>query len=80
MPQATLRQRKTFALIRVLGGLAAALYLCYVVVANVLAGARLEGALLYSALLAFAGFAYAAWYLRELSAVAREEREAGGKG
>ena len=77
MPQPTLRQRKVFALIRVLAGLVAALYLGYVVVANLAAGLSFDGALRVSALIAVAGFGYAAWYLRELSAVAREERDAG---
>jgi cytochrome bd-type quinol oxidase subunit 2 len=80
MPQPTLRQRKTFALIRVLGGLVAALYLGYVVIANLAAGLPFDGALRVSALIAIAGFAYAAWYLRDLSAVAREERDAGRAG
>jgi len=80
MPQPTLRQRKIFALIRVLAGLVAALYLGYVVVANLAAGLPFDGALRVSALMAVAGLAYAAWYLRDLSAVAREERDAGEPG
>lgn len=74
MAQPTLKQRKTFALIRILGGLVAALYLSFVVVSNMLAGMPFEGSLVFTALVAVAGYAYAAWYLRELSAVAREER------
>lgn len=80
MSQPTLRQRKTFSLIRVLAGMIAALYLCYVVVANLAAGVPFDGTLQFSALIALVGFAYAAWYLRDLSAVAREEREAARKG
>ena len=38
MAQPTLKQRKTFALIRIFGGMVAALYLSFVVVSNVLAG------------------------------------------
>lgn len=75
MPQPTLKQRKTFALIRIIGGLFAAFYLGYVVVANLAAGAPFDRTLMFTALVAVAGFAYAAWYLRDLSAVAREERE-----
>lgn len=77
MPRATptLRQRKVFALTRILGGLVAAGYLGYVVLANLAAGVPFEGALIFTALVAAAGLAYAAWYLRDLSAVAREERE-----
>lgn len=80
MPQLSLRQRKTFSLIRVLAGMVAALYLCYVVVANLAAGLPFDGTLKFSALIALVGFGYAAWYLRDLSAVAREEREATKKG
>ena len=78
MPQPTLKQRKTFTLIRILGGLVAGCYLGYVVVANLAAGLAFEGQLVFTAIVAVAGFAYAAWYLRELSAVAREEREQRG--
>ncbi|ENO84414.1 hypothetical protein [Thauera linaloolentis] len=74
MAQPTLKQRKTFALIRILGGMVAALYLSFVVVTNVLAGLPFEGSLIFTALVAAAGYGYAAWYLRELSAIAREER------
>ncbi|MDT3670550.1 MAG: hypothetical protein ROZ37_09465 [Aromatoleum sp.] len=76
----TLRQRKIFALTRILGGLVAAGYLGYVVLANLAAGLPFEGTLVFTALVAAAGFGYAAWYLRDLSAVAREEREQGGDG
>lgn len=82
MPKAvpTLRQRKIFALTRILGGLVAAGYLGYVVLANLAAGLPFEGTLVFTALVAAAGFGYAAWYLRDLSAVAREEREEGDGG
>ena len=76
----TLRQRKIFALTRILGGLVAACYLGYVVVANLAAGASFDRTLLFTALVAAAGFAYAAWYLRDLSAVAREERQQRSEG
>jgi archaellum biogenesis protein FlaJ (TadC family) len=80
MPRATptLRQRKIFALTRILGGLVAACYLAYVVVANLAAGQPFDTTLKFTALVAIAGFAYAAWYLRDLSAVAREERARDG--
>ncbi|AYH45851.1 hypothetical protein [Azoarcus sp. DN11] len=78
----TLRQRKIFALTRILGGLVAACYLGYVVIANLAGGAPFDSKLMFTALVAAAGFGYAAWYLRDLSGVAREEREQGvdGKG
>jgi cytochrome bd-type quinol oxidase subunit 2 len=75
MAQPTLKQRKTFALIRILGGMTAAFYLGYVVVANLAAGLPFDRTLMFTALVAVAGFAYAAWYLRDLAAVAREERD-----
>lgn len=74
MAQPTLKQRKTFALIRIFGGMVAALYLSFVVVSNMLAGVPFEGSLVFTALIAVVGYGYAAWYLRDLSAVAREER------
>ena len=74
MAQPTLKQRKTFALIRIFGGMVAALYLSFVVVSNVLAGVPFEGSLIFTALIAVVGYGYASWYLRDLSAVAREER------
>ncbi|NMG29391.1 hypothetical protein [Aromatoleum evansii] len=82
MPKAapTLRQRKVFALTRILGGLVAAFYLGYVVIANLAAGLPFDNKLMFTALVAAAGFGYAAWYLRDLSAVAREEREQGVNG
>lgn len=82
MPKATptLRQRKVFALTRILGGLVAACYLGYVVIANLAGGVPFDSKLMFTALVAAAGFGYAAWYLRDLSAVAREEREQGING
>ena len=77
MAQPTLKQRKTFALIRIFGGMVAALYLSFVVVSNVLAGVPFEGSLIFTALIAVVGYGYAAWYLRDLSAGARE---GGGEG
>ncbi|THF61562.1 hypothetical protein [Pseudothauera rhizosphaerae] len=81
MPEATptLRQRKIFALTRILGGLVAALYLGYVVLANLAEGRPFDGTLVFTALVALAGLGYAAWYLRDLQAVARDEAAAGRK-
>ena len=76
MAKPTLQQRKTFALIRILGGMVAALYLSVVVVTNLLEGAPFAGSLIFTAVVAVVGYAYDAWYLRDLSAVAREERAA----
>lgn len=70
----SLKQRKTFALLRIAGGLFAAFYLAYVVVVNLAAGVAFDAQLAFCAVVAVAGFGYAAWYLRDLSAVAREER------
>lgn len=74
MSQPTLKQRKTFALIRISGGLVAALYLSAVVVLNMAEGKPLAGSLLYTALVALVGYVYAAWHLRSLAAVAKEEK------
>lgn len=81
MPKATLtlRQRKIFALTRILGGFVAALYLGYVVLANLAAGLPFDRTLAFTAVVAVAGLAYAAWYLRDLQAVARDERAAADK-
>lgn len=79
MSQPTLRQRKIFALTRILAGLIAALYLGYVVIANLASGLPFDGTLAFTMLVAVAGLAYAAWYLRDLSSVAREERKSHGK-
>lgn len=80
MAQPTLQQRKIFALTRILAGLVAALYLGYVVIANLAAGLPYGAELIFSTVVAIAGFAYATWYLRDLQAVAREEREQRGDG
>ena len=74
MATPTLKQRKTFALIRILGGMVAARYRSFVVLTNLMAGVPFAGSLIFTALIAVVGYAYAAWYLRDLSAVAREER------
>lgn len=80
MPQPTLKQRKIFALTRILAGLIAAVYLGYVVIVNLAAGQPFGSTLLFTALVAVAGFGYAAWYLRDLSAVARDEAAARQQG
>ena len=69
----TFKQRKILAATRIAAGLVTALYLGYVLVANWLAGAPLTGKLMMVALVAVAGLAYAAWGLRALATVAREE-------
>lgn len=79
-PAPTLKQRKVFALIRIFGGLVAALYLASVLIANLATGQAFDRTLMFTTLMAVAGFAYAAWYLRELKAVAREEEAQGGGG
>lgn len=77
MARLTLKQRKTFALMRILAGLFAAFYLGYVVISNLIAGMAFDTTLKFTTAVAIVGFGYAAWYLRELSAVAREERGEG---
>ena len=76
MASPTPKQQKTFALIRIIGGFAAALDLGYSFVVNVLAGQPVEGALLMTGLMAFVGLAYAAYYTRTLSRLAKAEQDA----
>jgi cytochrome bd-type quinol oxidase subunit 2 len=75
MASPTPKQQKTFALIRIIGGFAAALVLGYSFVVNVLAGQPVEGALM-TGLMAFVGLAYAAYYTRTLSRLAKAEQDA----
>ena len=77
MASPTPKQQKTFALIRIIGGFTAALVLGYSFVVNVFAGQPVEGALLIAGLMAFVGLAYAAYYTRTLSRLAKAEQEAG---
>ena len=69
-----LRKRKVFALIRIVGGLVSACYLGFVVLINLAGGVPFNGSLILCAIIAISGFIYASWYLRELSAIACEER------
>jgi hypothetical protein len=52
------------------------LVLGYSFVVNVLAGQPVEGALLMTGLMAFVGLAYAAYYTRTLSRLAKAEQDA----
>ena len=76
MATPTLKQQKTFALIRIIGGLAAASVLGYSFVTNILAGQPAEGPVLMTGLLAFVGLGYSAFYTRKLSRVAEAEKGA----
>ncbi|MBT9498895.1 MULTISPECIES: hypothetical protein [Zoogloea] len=75
MATPTLKQQKTFALIRIIGGLAAATVLGYSFAANILAGQPAEGPVLMTGLMAFIGLGYAAFYTRSLSRVAEAEKD-----
>lgn len=77
MTTPNLKQQKTFALIRIIGGLAAACVLGYSFVANVLAGVPAEGAVLATGLMAFFGLAYAGYYTKVLSRIAEAEKSTG---
>lgn len=79
MAPPTLKQQKTFALIRIIGGMASAGVLGYSFVSNVLAGAPAEGALLATGLMAFLALAYAGYYTRVLGRVAQAEQQAADK-
>ena len=74
MSTPTLKQQKTFALVRIIGGVAAAMVLGYSFVANVLAGQPAEGPVLLTGIMALVGLGYAAFYTRSLSRIARLEQ------
>ena len=73
MASPTLKQQKTFAVIRIVGGFAAALVLGYSFVTNVLAGQPVEGPVLLTGVMAFVGLGYAAYYTRSLGRIAEAE-------
>ncbi|HOY00974.1 hypothetical protein [Zoogloea sp.] len=74
MSTPSLKQQKTFALVRIIGGFAAASVLGYSFIANVLAGQPAEGPVLLTGVMALVGLGYAAFYTRSLSRVARLEK------
>ncbi len=74
MSTPSLKQQKTFALVRIIGGFAAASVLGYSFIANVLAGQPAEGPVLLTGVIALVGLGYAAFYTRSLSRVARLEK------
>ena len=73
MAQSSLKQQKTFATIRVVGGVGAALVLGYSTFSNWLAGAPLRGALLGVALLTLASLAYAGFFAWKLGKLVEQE-------
>ena len=74
MSTPSLKQQKTFALVRIIGGFAAASVLGYSFIANVLAGQPAEGPVLLTGVIALVGLGYAAFYTRGLSRGARLEK------
>ncbi len=77
MASPTPKQHKTFALIRIIGGFAAAVVLGYSFVANVLRWSACRGCAAGTGLMACVGLAYAAFYTRSLSRLAKAEKDAG---
>jgi len=75
-PSPSLKQQKTFAAIRIAGGLVAAIVLGYSFIANVLAGQPAEGPVLMSGIMALAGLGYAAYYTQRLGRIAAAEKDA----
>ncbi|WP_079434979.1 hypothetical protein [Zoogloea sp. LCSB751] len=73
MPAPTLKQQKTFAIVRIIGGFASATVLGYSFVTNVLAGQPAEGPVLLTGIMALLGLGYAAYYTRSLSRIAETE-------
>lgn len=75
MPAPTLKQQKTFAVVRIVGGFAAAAVLGYSFVTNVLAGQPAEGPVLLTGVMALLGLGYAAYYTRSLGRIAEAEKQ-----
>lgn len=75
MPAPTLKQQKTFAAIRIVGGFAAATVLGYSFITNVLAGQPAEGPVLLTGVMALLGLGYAAYYTRSLGRIASAEKQ-----
>lgn len=76
MSAPSLKQQKTFALVRIIGGFAAAVVLGYSFIANVLAGQPAEGPVLLTGVMALVGLGYAAFYTHSLSRIAQLEKGA----
>ncbi|RTL24372.1 MAG: hypothetical protein EKK49_21460 [Rhodocyclaceae bacterium] len=75
MPAPTLKQQKTFAVVRIVGGFAAAAVLGYSFITNVLAGQPAEGPVLLTGVMALLGLGYAAYYTRSLGRIAEAEKQ-----
>ncbi|MBS0370273.1 MAG: hypothetical protein JSS57_13840 [Proteobacteria bacterium] len=75
MPAPTLKQQKTFAVVRIVGGFAAAAVLGYSFITNVLAGQPAEGPVLLTGVMALLGLGYAAYYTRNLGRIAEAEKQ-----
>ena len=73
MLETNLKQQKTFATIRVVGGISAAVVLGYSTISNWLAGAPLRGPLLGVALLTLAAIAYAGFFTWKLGKLAEKQ-------
>lgn len=73
MAQSNLKQQKTFAIIRMVGGLSAAVVLGYSTISNWMAGAPLRGPLLGVALLALAAIAYAGFFTWKLGKLVEQQ-------
>ena len=76
MATPTLKQQRTFAAIRIVGGFTAALVLGYSCVANVLAGQPVEGPVLLTGIMTLVALGYSAFYTRSLSRIAEAENSA----
>lgn len=74
MSAPTLKQQKTFAVVRIVGGFASAAVLGYSFVANILAGQPAEGPVLLTGIMALLGLGYAAYHTRSLSRIAEAEK------
>lgn len=75
MTAPTLKQQKTFAVVRIIGGFAAATVLGYSFITNVLAGQPAEGPVLLTGVMALVGLGYVAYYTRSLGRIAEAEKQ-----
>lgn len=73
MADANLKQQKTFATIRVVGGIIAATVLGFSSIYNVMEGKPVEGPVLFVALLTVAAFCYAGYYNWKLGKIAEQQ-------
>lgn len=78
MAETNLKQQKTFAAVRIIGGICAAIVLGYSSVSNLLAGVPLRGPLLGVALFTLLALAYAGFHTWRLGRLLEAEKRQNG--